>query len=104
MFPEADYVSLDRPATAAEAESNPNLFLSAFEGQVIIDEVQYAPALLNELKILIDNERDQKGKWILTGSQIFTLMKGVSESLAGRISILNLDTLRSRELRAASLP
>lgn len=103
ILPEAEYVSLDRPALAAEAESNPHAFLTSFSKKVIIDEIQYAPALFRALKVLIDEHRQEYGRWILTGSHIFSLMQGISESLAGRISILNLDTLSASELRKAQL-
>jgi predicted AAA+ superfamily ATPase len=103
LFPKAEYVTLDRVAMAEEAENNPIKFLDRFKGQVIIDEVQYAPSLFRELKIRIDEDRDVKGKWILTGSQQFSLMQNISESLAGRIRILTLGTLSSRELQDSGL-
>jgi hypothetical protein len=88
---------------AEEAEVNPGKFLNRFEKKVIIDEIQYAPSLFRELKIRIDEERDVKGRWILTGSQQFPLMKEISESLAGRARILNLNTLSANELNQANL-
>ncbi len=96
---EADYVSLDNYLTAASAEENPVAFLSSFHGQVILDEMQYAPSLFRELKAFVDQRRHLCGKWLLTGSQKFQLMGGISESLAGRIGILNLETLSADELR-----
>ncbi|MFV2056697.1 MAG: ATP-binding protein [Thiohalomonadales bacterium] len=99
LFPQAEYVSFDWPANADEAENNPIEFLSRFKGPVILDEIQYVPSLFRHLKIWIDENRHEKGKWILTGSQKFLLMKEVSESLAGRISILELDTLSANEIR-----
>ncbi len=57
----ADYVTLDRVAQAAEAEENPARFLRRFAGQVVLDEVQYAPSLFRELKILIDEHREETG-------------------------------------------
>ena len=96
---EANYVSLDYLIQAEEAESNPSVFLSQFSTQVILDEIQYTPSLFRELKIIIDENRDAFGKWVLTGSQKFSLMKGISETLAGRIGILNLETLSAKELR-----
>lgn len=101
IFPNADYVSLDKLMLAEEAEVNPNFFLNKFKDstQVILDEVQYAPSLFRELKILIDADRQCYGKWILTGSQKFVLMQNVSESLAGRIKISHLETLSALELR-----
>ncbi len=103
LFPEADYVTLDKLLLAEEAEENPGKFLNRFKKQVIIDEIQYAPSLFREIKIRIDEERHAKGKWILTGSQQFPLMKEISESLAGRARILNLNTLSANELNKANL-
>src|SRR6056297_1939086 len=102
MLPEANYVSLDRVVVAAEAEENPNRFLDRLQGPTIIDEVQYAPSLFRELKIRIDENRNDYGRWILTGSQRIQLMQEVSESLAGRISIFQLETLSALELRNSS--
>lgn len=99
MFPDAKYITLDHLPLATEAEANPCRFLNRFSGPVILDEVQYAPSLFRELKILIDQNRSETGHWILTGSQRFSLMKEVSESLAGRIHILQLETLSAQELR-----
>lgn len=103
LFPDTEYVTLDRLLLAEEAEENPSIFLDRFEKQVIIDEIQYAPSLFRDLKILVDENRNIKGKWILTGSQHFTLMQHVSESLAGRIRILNLGTLSANELNRTNL-
>lgn len=103
LFKDAEYVTLDKIILAEEAEENPAKFLNRFDKQVIIDEIQYAPSLFRDLKIKIDEERDVKGKWILTGSQQFTLMKGISESLAGRARILNLYALSANELNQAGL-
>ena len=101
VFPDAAYVSLDRPMVAQGAEENPIRFLEQFDnaGQVIIDEIQYAPQLFRELKIKIDEHRNRFGRWILTGSRKFELMEHVSESLAGRLAIMHLDTLSVEELR-----
>jgi predicted AAA+ superfamily ATPase len=98
LFPQAEYVSFDSPMTCQEAESNPEQFLNQFQGQVILDEIQYVPLLFRYLKIKIDDKIEEKGKWILTGSQKFVLMKEVTETLAGRISILELDTLSVQEI------
>ncbi len=65
---------------------------------LIIDEVQYAPGIFRHLKTAIDKDRHATGRFILTGSQHFSLMKGVSESLAGRIGLLELETLARNEL------
>jgi uncharacterized protein len=103
LFPEAEYVSLDKILLAAEAQENPEQFLSRFGGQVIIDEIQYTPGLFRDLKVMVDRERDVKGKWILTGSQQFPLMQHVSESLAGRVRILQLGPLSANELNKSNL-
>lgn len=100
-FPDAEYVTLDYPQIAESAESNPEAFLAQFDCQVILDEVQYAPSLFRYLKIQIDRQRQDRGKYLLTGSQNFSLMEGVSESLAGRCGILNLPTLSYAELKAS---
>jgi predicted AAA+ superfamily ATPase len=99
ILPDVEYVTLDRVALAAEAEESPSRFLDRFKRQVILDEIQYAPALFRELKIRIDADRQAYGRWILTGSQRFQLMAGISESLAGRIGLLQLETLAAKELR-----
>lgn len=103
LFPNAAYISLDRTLLAEEAQQNPEAFLSRFEAPVIIDEVQYAPQLFRDLKIRIDEDRETYGKWILTGSQQFALMQQVSESLAGRIRIINLHPLSALELMHSGL-
>ncbi len=93
MFPDAAYLSLDLPSTAETARAAPEELLRPYEGSaLIIDEVQYAPSLLRHLKVHIDKDR-VPGRYLLTGSQSFPLMEGVSESLAGRCGILNLHSL-----------
>ena len=92
------YVTLDDPVSRALAIEDPELFLSTYPEPLIIDEIQYAPNLLPYLKIRIDTNRQLCGRFVLTGSQIFPLMKGVSESLAGRIAILQLYPLCWNEL------
>jgi len=85
------YVSFDDPLERSFALSDPNGFLDRFgERSVILDEVQYVPEILPFLKMRIDRDRKKAGKWLLTGSQQFQLMKNVSESLAGRVVILEL--------------
>lgn len=98
VFPKFSYVSLDVPALSEQAEHNPNDFFSRYEEPLIIDEVQYAPSLFRHLKGIIDQHK-KPGRFILTGSQNFSLMQGVSESLAGRCGILNMHNLSFRELK-----
>ena len=101
LFPDYEFVSLDLPTEAEQAEKEPQLFLSRHQAPVIIDEVQYAPALFRHLKSAVDTHRSQNGRFLLTGSQKFTLMKNVSESLAGRADIVELETLSFAEIRRA---
>jgi predicted AAA+ superfamily ATPase len=98
VFPHHSYVSLDLPALSERAEHSPSDFLAAYKEPAIIDEVQYAPSLFRHLKGVID-QRKAPGRFILTGSQNFSLMQGVSESLAGRCGILNMLNLSFRELK-----
>ena len=103
LFPNHHYVTLDRPLLAEQAESDPEAFLFQHPSPLIIDEVQYAPGLFRYLKIAIDQNRTLKGQYILTGSQKFTLMKGVSESLAGRVAVFDFEGLSGIELIEAGL-
>jgi hypothetical protein len=100
LFPEHGFVSLDLPTEAEQAEREPAAFLLRHPVPVIIDEVQYAPGLLRHLKAAVDGQRARRGQYLLTGSQKFTVMKGVAESLAGRADIIDLETLSWSEIRA----
>jgi len=100
LYPSASYLPLDLPANAEAARTAPDELLAAYPPPVIIDEIQYAPSLLRHLKVRIDRDRSP-GRYLLTGSQVFPLMQGVSESLAGRCAVLNLHTLARAELLAA---
>ncbi len=101
LFPRYSYVSLDLPSEAAQAETEPRAFLARHPAPVIVDEIQYAPGLLRFLKLDVDAHREENGRYILTGSQPFELMAGVSESLAGRASVLTLGGLTYGEIRGA---
>ncbi len=94
------YVTLDDLAERDMAKSDPALFLQLHKPPVLIDEVQYAPELFTYIKIHID-EHHNPGDFWLTGSQIFRLMRGVQESLAGRIALLNMSPLSQREIIGA---
>jgi len=83
------YLTLDDPAQLALALRDPKLFLQEHPGPVIIDEIQYAPGLLPYIKMEVD-QNQRRGQFLLTGSQQFTLMKGLRETLAGRIALLQL--------------
>jgi len=98
LFSEYPYISLDEPLAARQASESGGFFLDSHGTPLVIDEIQYAPELFRHIKIHIDQNRQLTGQYIMTGSQKFSLMKGVSESLAGRVSILNLHSLSTREL------
>jgi predicted AAA+ superfamily ATPase len=86
---ERTYITLDDMATLNLAKTDPYLFFKTYPTPMLIDEIQYAPDLFPHIKMLVDNSA-LKGQIWLTGSQQFLLMKGVSESLAGRLAILEL--------------
>lgn len=100
-FPRASFVTLDLPSAAQQAEERPEEFLRSHDEPVILDEVQYSPALFRYLKHAIDRRRHTMGRFLMTGSQKFGLMQSISESLAGRCAIVELDTLSAREVRGA---
>lgn len=89
-FPDYEYVTLDDPVLRRTSIEDPALFLENFPTPCIIDEIQYTPELLQYIKIEVDKDRSKTGLYILTGSQIFPLMKGLTESLAGRTAIFEL--------------
>lgn len=89
IFPGKPYVSLEQPDTRDFARRDPRGFLAAHAGGAILDEVQNAPDLLSYLQGEVD-ERPQRGRFVLTGSQHFGLMAQVSQSLAGRTGVLHL--------------
>ena len=104
-----NYVSLDSLKDRILAQDDPEMFLSMYETPLIIDEFQYAPDLLSYIKVKVDKKRIENlkqnkesptGMYYLTGSQVFHTMKDVSESLAGRIGIIDLYGLSTRELNS----
>ena len=98
------YISLERPEVRARASSDPLGFFTENPPPLILDEIQYAPALLHYVKDRIDNDR-RPGQWLLTGSQSFEIMRGVSQSLAGRVAVLRLEPLSVSEvLRRPTVP
>lgn len=92
-----EYISLDDLTVREMAKSDPKMFLQLHKPPIIIDEVQYAPELFTYIKIHID-ENHNAGDFWLTGSQVFSLMKGVQESLAGRVALLHMSPLSQREI------
>lgn len=83
------YVTLDDLDARRLAQNDPGLFIQTYPAPLIIDEVQYAPELFSYIKMEVDRKKG-KGMYWLTGSQKFHLMKGISESLAGRVAIVDL--------------
>lgn len=90
------YVSLDDGMIRILAKSDPVLFFQTYKPPIIIDEIQYAPELFSQIKILCDNS-EEKGLFWLTGSQQYSMMKNVRETLAGRIGIMELYSLSKDE-------
>ena len=101
LFPEASFASLDLPSAAYQADERVEEFLRAYKEPVILDEVQYASGLFRYLKVAIDAERTQRGRFLMAGSQKLSLMHALSESRAGRCAVLELDTLASVEILSA---
>ena len=91
------YVTLDNLSERDLAKNDPALFLQLHKPPVLIDEVQYAPELFTYIKIHID-EHHKPGDFWMTGSQIFRLMRGVQESLAGRVALLHMSPMSQREI------
>lgn len=95
---DVSYITLDDIILNQSATEDPELFLKSNKPPIIIDEIQYSPSLLRYIKIVVDSS-DKKAQFYLTCFQQFNLMKNVSESLAGRIGILNLLGLSLREIK-----
>ncbi|HSR50259.1 MAG TPA: ATP-binding protein [Acidobacteriota bacterium] len=98
-FPDHDYRSLEDPDVREYALEDPRGFLGQFKGGAILDEVQRAPDLFSYIQTLADEE-DAPGRFILSGSQNFLLLRSVSQSLAGRSAILHLLPFSLSELWA----
>lgn len=101
VFPNYHRANFDDRLTRLQAREEPKLFLLNNPRPLFIDEVQKEKSILEEIKLIIDEE-EKRGEFILSGSQNLELMKGMSESLAGRVSILELSGLSQREIRQIS--
>lgn len=97
LFGTVNQVTFDDDLLLAQAEDDMNLFLLNNPCPLMIDEIQKCPAIFNKLKITLDNT-DTYGNFYLTGSQKLQLMEGVSESLVGRVSVVELEGLSLREI------
>ncbi|MDL2216832.1 ATP-binding protein [Desulfovibrio sp. OttesenSCG-928-M14] len=95
--PDLPYITLDDPIALTSASTEPATFLKASPPPLVLDEIQYAPQLFPQIKMFIDLH-GRNGQFFLSGSQQYQMMKNVSESLAGRIGILNLYGLSLREI------
>ena len=89
LLPDYHYVSFDDRRERLQAREEPALFFMNHPAPVIIDEVQKEGDILEEIKLRVDRS-DERGNYLLTGSQALELMKGTSESLAGRVSVTEL--------------
>jgi len=98
VVPGANSVSLDLPSLAEQADRDASAFLRENPAPLVIDEVQYAPGVFRTLKAAVDQNRSQSGQYFLTGSQKFVLMKEVSESLAGRVDVFEVEPLSLSEV------
>lgn len=96
------FVSLDNPTIRNSAINDPERFLQIYSPPIAIDEVQYAPELFPYIKILVD-KRKKNGDFWLTGSQSFTMMHNVTESLAGRAAIIPITNLSEREINGQNI-
>ena len=90
LFPRASYHLLEDPDVVARVSADPNTFLDDIRGPAILDEIQNAPQILNYIRTRIDRAPRKTGRWFLTGSQDAPLMKGVTESMAGRAAVFGL--------------
>jgi uncharacterized protein len=103
LFPKADYYLLEDPDIVARLRADPHGFLDAVRTPAILDEVQHVPEVFAHVRARIDRQPRRAGQWLLTGSQESSLMRGVSESMAGRAAVLQLWPFSSRETAKAGL-
>lgn len=96
-FPNIKKVSMADPVVRKQATEDPQLFLKTMGIPLIIDEVQLTPDLFSQLLFVVD-KNGTNGQYILTGSKKYELLKGITESLAGRVAIIEMNTLSLREV------
>ena len=85
-----EYVTFDDPTTALSFDQDPEGFMARYKHHVIFDEVQYVPDIFRYIKLAVDNDRQAYGKFVLTGSAQFSMIKNITESLAGRIGLMTV--------------
>lgn len=98
VFKSHSYYLLEDPDLLARVKSDPRSWLAEIKLPAVLDEIQNAPELLQYIRSMVDADPRKKGQWIITGSQHFSLMKGVTESMAGRAAIFELLPFSFREL------
>lgn len=103
VFPRASYNLLEDPDVLARVKADPRGFLEGLPLPAVLDEIQNAPELLGYIRSVVDASPRVTGKWLLTGSQETPLMRGVTESLAGRAAVLQLLPLSVRESPGVTL-
>ena len=90
VLPEAAFYDLERSQDYQVISNDPEFFLTSNKTPLIIDEAQIYPELFNALRVVIDSERKQNGRYLLSGSSSPHLLKNISESLAGRVAIFEV--------------
>jgi uncharacterized protein len=103
LFPTARYFLFEDPDVVSRFRNDPRGFLDGMQGPVIFDEIQQVPELFPFIRARIDHEPRRKGQWLLTGSQESSLMRNVSESMAGRAAVLQLLPLSLAETKKVTL-
>jgi predicted AAA+ superfamily ATPase len=103
LFPKAQYYLLEDPDVIARLRADPRSFIEEIRPPAILDEIQNVPEILSYVRTQIDRLPNKKGQWLLTGSQESPLMKGATESMAGRAAVFHLLALSVLETPKVSL-
>lgn len=113
FYPNYEYLTFDDPLLVEFFHNDPEGFIKKYNSKIIFDEIQKAPGLFNYLKMIIDENRQDYGNFILTGSSNFSFIKEITESLAGRIGLLSFlpfqlteipEDLRDKQILYGSYP
>ncbi len=102
LFPDYTYISLENPDHRAFAQNDPNAFFKQYSSYCIIDEAQRVPEIFSYLQTIVDESKIM-GQYIISGSQNFHLIKGITQSLAGRVALFKLFPFDFQELKSGSL-
>jgi len=98
LLKDYQYVTFDDPQIVQFLASDPEKFMQTYQDKIIFDEAQKAPEIFHYVKMQVDKHRSQYGKFVITGSSQFALLKNVTESLAGRIGLLTLLPMEFSEI------